>query len=100
MESLQGLGFDIYEATKLSCLKDLHAHQEALGAASRKKRKENYVGRGNSLYINLGKGDALEKSRESPPQQSYKTESANGDLEGYWKHPAPGPGCDKYCCMQ
>eukprot|EP00983_Pelagomonas_calceolata_P078088 1154143-Pelagomonas_calceolata.AAC.5 len=31
------------------------------------------------------------KSRESPPPQSYKSESAYGDLGGYWKHPAPGP---------
>eukprot|EP00983_Pelagomonas_calceolata_P130261 1161670-Pelagomonas_calceolata.AAC.30 len=23
-----------------------------------------------------------------------------GDLEGYWKHLAPGPGCEKYFCWQ
>eukprot|EP00983_Pelagomonas_calceolata_P084146 1156303-Pelagomonas_calceolata.AAC.4 len=33
-----------------------------------RKEKKNYVGRGNSPYINLGKGDTLaQKSRESPP---------------------------------
>eukprot|EP00983_Pelagomonas_calceolata_P009129 295838-Pelagomonas_calceolata.AAC.2 len=42
------------------------------------------------------KGDTLaHKSRESPPPQGYRPESANRDLEGYWKHPAPGPGCGK-----
>eukprot|EP00983_Pelagomonas_calceolata_P080603 1155219-Pelagomonas_calceolata.AAC.1 len=47
-----------------------------------------------------GKGDTIaQKSRESPPpppspplSQSYRTESANGDLKGYWKQLAPGPG--------
>eukprot|EP00983_Pelagomonas_calceolata_P074831 1152719-Pelagomonas_calceolata.AAC.1 len=59
------------------------------------------VGRGNSPYINLGKGDTLaQKSRESPPPRSYKTENTNGDLEGYWKHPAPGTGSEKYLCLQ
>eukprot|EP00983_Pelagomonas_calceolata_P086683 1156806-Pelagomonas_calceolata.AAC.1 len=48
--------------------------------------------RGNFLYINLGKGDTLaQKSHESPPPQRYRIRSANGDLEGYWKHPAPEP---------
>eukprot|EP00983_Pelagomonas_calceolata_P085259 1156519-Pelagomonas_calceolata.AAC.1 len=44
------------------------------------------------------KGDTLaQKSRESPPPQlkSYKEKKANGDLEGYWKHPAPEPGREK-----
>eukprot|EP00983_Pelagomonas_calceolata_P124029 1161064-Pelagomonas_calceolata.AAC.1 len=35
----------------------------------------------------IGSEDA--RSRESPPPQSYKEEKASGDLEGYWKHPAP-----------
>eukprot|EP00983_Pelagomonas_calceolata_P039390 1137165-Pelagomonas_calceolata.AAC.1 len=53
------------------------------------------AGRGKSPYINKGKGDTLaQRSCESPPPQCCKTESANGDLEGYWKHPAPEPGCD------
>eukprot|EP00983_Pelagomonas_calceolata_P080913 1155345-Pelagomonas_calceolata.AAC.1 len=40
-----------------------------------------------------GKGDTLaQKSRVSPPPQSYKEKKANVDLEGYWKHPAPEPG--------
>eukprot|EP00983_Pelagomonas_calceolata_P061174 1146715-Pelagomonas_calceolata.AAC.1 len=61
------------------------------------KEKKNYVGRGNSPYINQGKGDTLaQKSRESPPPQSYKEEKANVDLEGYRKHPAPEPGYEKH----
>eukprot|EP00983_Pelagomonas_calceolata_P071663 1151356-Pelagomonas_calceolata.AAC.3 len=38
-----------------------------------RKEKKNYVGRGNSPYINQGKEDTLaEKSFESPPpQRSY-----------------------------
>eukprot|EP00983_Pelagomonas_calceolata_P050605 1142052-Pelagomonas_calceolata.AAC.2 len=27
-------------------------------------------------------------------------EDSNGDLEGYWKHPAPKPGCEKYNRLQ
>eukprot|EP00983_Pelagomonas_calceolata_P121411 1160798-Pelagomonas_calceolata.AAC.7 len=51
------------------------------------------LGRGNSPYINQGKGDTLaQKSHEPPPPQRYKEEKANGDLEGYWRHPAPEPG--------
>eukprot|EP00983_Pelagomonas_calceolata_P060263 1146296-Pelagomonas_calceolata.AAC.1 len=43
-----------------------------------KKKKRNYVARGNSPYINSGKGDTLaQKSREPPPPQSYKEEKAN-----------------------
>eukprot|EP00983_Pelagomonas_calceolata_P000004 175-Pelagomonas_calceolata.AAC.1 len=54
-----------------------------------------------SLYIKYGKGDTLaQKCRESPPPQSYETESANGDLKGFWKHLAPEPGCKKYYCFQ
>eukprot|EP00967_Tisochrysis_lutea_P054469 scaffold68114_cov19-Tisochrysis_lutea.AAC.1 len=38
------------------------------------------------------KKDTLaQKSHEPPPPQGYRPECANGDLEGYWKHPAPGP---------
>eukprot|EP00983_Pelagomonas_calceolata_P081888 1155736-Pelagomonas_calceolata.AAC.1 len=37
-------------------------------------------------------------AHDTPPPQSYKTESAHGDLGGYWnfqwKYPAPGPGCE------
>eukprot|EP00983_Pelagomonas_calceolata_P017698 556432-Pelagomonas_calceolata.AAC.2 len=58
----------------------------------KRKKKKNYKGGGNPLYINSGKGDTLaQKSRESPPTQSYKIVNAraNGDLEYYWKHPAP-----------
>eukprot|EP00983_Pelagomonas_calceolata_P079889 1154896-Pelagomonas_calceolata.AAC.2 len=34
-----------------------------------------------------GNRDTLtQKSRESPPPQSYKYENANGDLEGYWTY--------------
>eukprot|EP00983_Pelagomonas_calceolata_P056793 1144765-Pelagomonas_calceolata.AAC.1 len=57
------------------------------------QRKKNCGGRGNSPHIRKerkeelrgrGKGDTLaQRSRESPPPQSCKTESANGDLEGY-----------------
>eukprot|EP00983_Pelagomonas_calceolata_P081201 1155472-Pelagomonas_calceolata.AAC.1 len=36
------------------------------------------------------------KSHESPSPLSSKTESDNGDQEGYWKHLAPGPGCEKH----
>eukprot|EP00983_Pelagomonas_calceolata_P067674 1149563-Pelagomonas_calceolata.AAC.4 len=46
------------------------------------QKRKNYAGRGNSTYINLGKGDTLaQKSCESPSPQSFKTESAHGDLE-------------------
>eukprot|EP00983_Pelagomonas_calceolata_P018246 571689-Pelagomonas_calceolata.AAC.1 len=76
--------------------------------SSEEEKKKYYVGRGNYPCINnlliiplKGKGDTLaQRSRDSPPPQSYKPESANGDLEHYWKHPAPGPGCEKYCCFQ
>eukprot|EP00983_Pelagomonas_calceolata_P023458 738992-Pelagomonas_calceolata.AAC.1 len=58
----------------------------------KEKNKKNYVGRRKSPY-NEGKGDTVahwlrkgdtlaQKSRESPPPQSYKTDLANGDLEG------------------
>eukprot|EP00983_Pelagomonas_calceolata_P048636 1141144-Pelagomonas_calceolata.AAC.3 len=48
-----------------------------------------------------GKGDTLaQESRESPPPQSYETENANGDLEGYKKHPAPEPGYEEYSFFQ
>eukprot|EP00983_Pelagomonas_calceolata_P085380 1156540-Pelagomonas_calceolata.AAC.2 len=60
------------------------------------KKKKNYVGREKSPYINEVKGDTLaQSSRESPPPQSYKTGNANWELKGYWKHPAPEPGCKK-----
>eukprot|EP00983_Pelagomonas_calceolata_P020875 655983-Pelagomonas_calceolata.AAC.2 len=26
----------------------------------------------------------------------HQKENPNGDLEGYWKHPPPSPGCEKY----
>eukprot|EP00983_Pelagomonas_calceolata_P086919 1156856-Pelagomonas_calceolata.AAC.2 len=47
-----------------------------------------------------GKGNTLaQKSRESPPPQCYKTQNANGDLEGYLKHPASEPGwIGSLCC--
>eukprot|EP00983_Pelagomonas_calceolata_P116524 1160316-Pelagomonas_calceolata.AAC.9 len=45
-----------------------------------------------------GKGDALaQKSRESPPPQSYKAEHANGDLEDDWKQLAPESDCENFC---
>eukprot|EP00983_Pelagomonas_calceolata_P008116 263541-Pelagomonas_calceolata.AAC.3 len=48
------------------------------------EREKNYIGRGNSPYMNEGKGHTLaQKSCESPPPQSYKTGNANEDLEGY-----------------
>eukprot|EP00983_Pelagomonas_calceolata_P050168 1141837-Pelagomonas_calceolata.AAC.1 len=44
--------------------------------------KQNYVGRGNSPYINKGKGDTLaQKSLESPPPRSYKKRI----LMGFWR---------------
>eukprot|EP00983_Pelagomonas_calceolata_P061557 1146873-Pelagomonas_calceolata.AAC.1 len=56
----------------------------------KRKEKKNYVGRGNSPYINQGKGDTLaQKSLEPPPSTKLQKEESNGDLEGYWKHPAP-----------
>eukprot|EP00983_Pelagomonas_calceolata_P070301 1150739-Pelagomonas_calceolata.AAC.6 len=73
----------------------------------KKKKRKNYVGmqiplcKGNSPYIDKGKGDALaQRSRESPPQ-SYERESVDGDLEGFWKHlpggpVAPEPGLPAY----
>eukprot|EP00983_Pelagomonas_calceolata_P089170 1157285-Pelagomonas_calceolata.AAC.5 len=55
-----------------------------------RKKKKNHVGRGNSPYINKGKGDTLtQKSLETPPPQSCKIMSANGNLEDLWEHPAP-----------
>eukprot|EP00983_Pelagomonas_calceolata_P024155 759868-Pelagomonas_calceolata.AAC.1 len=39
-------------------------------------------------------GTLAQKSCDSPLAQSCKIKSANGDLEGNWKHRAPGPGCD------
>eukprot|EP00983_Pelagomonas_calceolata_P010572 342895-Pelagomonas_calceolata.AAC.2 len=64
-------------------------------------RLENYVGRGNSPYINQGKGNkSAQKSCESPlPPPSYKTESVVKDMEGYWMHLAPGPGFEKHHCF-
>eukprot|EP00983_Pelagomonas_calceolata_P119024 1160563-Pelagomonas_calceolata.AAC.1 len=61
---------------------------------SLRKRKEKLrttlVGSGNSPDINKGKGDTLaRKSRESPPPHSCEVRNADGDLEGYRKHPAP-----------
>eukprot|EP00983_Pelagomonas_calceolata_P046490 1140207-Pelagomonas_calceolata.AAC.2 len=38
--------------------------------------------------IRKGKGDTLAQSCGSPLTQGYRPESANGDLEGYWKHSA------------
>eukprot|EP00983_Pelagomonas_calceolata_P074785 1152698-Pelagomonas_calceolata.AAC.8 len=40
-----------------------------------------------------------QESLEPPQPQNYKSESAYGDLEGYWKHPAPEPHCEKYLCF-
>eukprot|EP00983_Pelagomonas_calceolata_P061153 1146698-Pelagomonas_calceolata.AAC.1 len=40
-----------------------------------------------------------QESRESPSPQSYHKEKANGDLEGYLKHPVPEPGCEKHYCF-
>eukprot|EP00983_Pelagomonas_calceolata_P016642 524733-Pelagomonas_calceolata.AAC.1 len=49
---------------------------------NRKKEKKTYVGRGNSPYINLKKGDALaQKSLESPSPWSYKKKT----LMGIWR---------------
>eukprot|EP00983_Pelagomonas_calceolata_P064053 1147959-Pelagomonas_calceolata.AAC.1 len=63
--------------------------------------KENNVGRRNSPFIDHGKGVTLaQKSHESPPPQGYRPVSANGDLEGYWKHPDPGSGSEKYFRVQ
>eukprot|EP00983_Pelagomonas_calceolata_P086293 1156727-Pelagomonas_calceolata.AAC.4 len=43
------------------------------GTFHKEERKKNYVGVGNSPYINQGEGDTLaQKSRESPPLQSYQ----------------------------
>eukprot|EP00983_Pelagomonas_calceolata_P010676 345612-Pelagomonas_calceolata.AAC.1 len=65
-----------------------------------KKGKKNYVGRGNSPYINQGKRDTLaQKSRESPPPPRW-IKIIGGDLEGYLRHPAPKHGCEKYCNYQ
>eukprot|EP00983_Pelagomonas_calceolata_P118246 1160488-Pelagomonas_calceolata.AAC.9 len=51
--------------------------------------------RGIFSYINQGRGDTLaQKCRESLPPRSCIVKSARGDLEGYWKHPAPGPGSE------
>eukprot|EP00983_Pelagomonas_calceolata_P132157 1161840-Pelagomonas_calceolata.AAC.20 len=64
-----------------------------------KTEENNGVGRGASLYINLGKGDTLaQKSRESPPPHSYRRKRACRDLEGCWKHPDPEFGFgDNFC---
>eukprot|EP00983_Pelagomonas_calceolata_P058348 1145447-Pelagomonas_calceolata.AAC.7 len=60
------------------------AQKEKKKKRKKRKEKKNYVGRGNSPYINEGKGDTLsQKIHETPPPQSCKTESVNGDLEGY-----------------
>eukprot|EP00983_Pelagomonas_calceolata_P046297 1140095-Pelagomonas_calceolata.AAC.4 len=49
---------------------------------NKKEGKEIYVGRGNSPYINQGKGDTLaQKSRESPSPRSYKKKT----LMGIWR---------------
>eukprot|EP00983_Pelagomonas_calceolata_P000438 15141-Pelagomonas_calceolata.AAC.1 len=34
--------------------------------------------------------------RAASPPQSYKEEKAHEDLEGYWKHPPPEPGCEEH----
>eukprot|EP00983_Pelagomonas_calceolata_P005701 187658-Pelagomonas_calceolata.AAC.1 len=50
----------------------------------------------NAESRGYNKGDKLaQKSRESSPSQSYNTESAYGDLEGYWKLPSLEPDCEK-----
>eukprot|EP00983_Pelagomonas_calceolata_P053207 1143202-Pelagomonas_calceolata.AAC.13 len=68
-------------------------------APMKRKQKKNYIGRESSPYINLGKGDTLaQTSRDPPPPQGYRTENAIGDLEGCWKLPPPGPGCEEYFC--
>eukprot|EP00983_Pelagomonas_calceolata_P110259 1159650-Pelagomonas_calceolata.AAC.10 len=53
---------------------------------------------GESLPTSIeGRGDMLaQNSQKSPPPQSLRTERANGDLEAYWKHPAPKLNCKKY----
>eukprot|EP00983_Pelagomonas_calceolata_P040982 1137844-Pelagomonas_calceolata.AAC.1 len=48
----------------------------------KEKEKKNNVGRGNSPYINEGKGDTLaQKSRGSPPPRSYKKKI----IMGIWR---------------
>eukprot|EP00983_Pelagomonas_calceolata_P044643 1139394-Pelagomonas_calceolata.AAC.1 len=43
-----------------------------------------------------GKGETLaQKSHKFPPPRSFQIEHANGDLEGYWKHPVPEPDCEE-----
>eukprot|EP00983_Pelagomonas_calceolata_P011856 380684-Pelagomonas_calceolata.AAC.1 len=56
----------------LASLDDIN-YRILLDKSQVEKEKKNYVGRGNSPYINQKKGDTLaQKSRESPPPQSYK----------------------------
>eukprot|EP00983_Pelagomonas_calceolata_P047276 1140557-Pelagomonas_calceolata.AAC.10 len=65
------------------------------GFRKKKKEKKNHVGKDNSPYINLGKRKTLaQKSHEYSAPQSYKAESADGDLEGSWMHLDPEPSCE------
>eukprot|EP00983_Pelagomonas_calceolata_P008023 261402-Pelagomonas_calceolata.AAC.5 len=57
---------------------------------AQENKRTKHIGRGNSPHIKSGKEDALaQKSHESPPPQSCKTEGASRDLDGYWRHLAP-----------
>eukprot|EP00983_Pelagomonas_calceolata_P107335 1159332-Pelagomonas_calceolata.AAC.9 len=63
----------------------------------------NYGGKENSPYINQGKGETsalLRGAVSSLHHKAAKTESAIWGMEGYWKHPAPEPGCEEYTCFQ
>eukprot|EP00983_Pelagomonas_calceolata_P041386 1138040-Pelagomonas_calceolata.AAC.2 len=62
------------------------------------EKKERKVRRQKDISLHQSrKGDALaQKSHESPSTTKLHKKSANGDLESYWKHPAPEPGCEKH----
>eukprot|EP00983_Pelagomonas_calceolata_P035725 1118204-Pelagomonas_calceolata.AAC.6 len=66
---------------------------------SRRRKEKRKLHRQRSFPLHqLRKGDALaQKIHEFPLPQGYRVSviSANGDLEGCWKHPAPRPGCAK-----
>eukprot|EP00983_Pelagomonas_calceolata_P054071 1143556-Pelagomonas_calceolata.AAC.2 len=84
---------------------NLLAVENAVGGFSVLNAIAGAMSERNAPYINYGKGDTLaqkrkkhtlaQKSCESPLSQDCRPESANGDLEGYWKHPVPGPGCEE-----
>eukprot|EP00983_Pelagomonas_calceolata_P023663 744905-Pelagomonas_calceolata.AAC.3 len=46
------------------------------------------------------KRKTTQKSCESPPPQSYKEEKANGDLEGYWKHPVASKAAEFWAQLE